>query len=202
MDSFWVAVRVPVISRFTNGPGIQQHQVGFHVLFYGATIRQADHAGRQPRYFMHRDFQSKNIHFLDGKVRIIDFQTATCGLVQYDLASLLKDPYAPLEPDERQELLGFYLKELSETWNRPLDVEPFTTMFHRAGLQRTMQALGAFAFLSMRKGKKKFEAYIPSGIANLREALGKFSEYPALADLTAHAALVIGQGRLPKPAAR
>jgi len=156
----------------------------------------------EPRYFMHRDFQSKNIHFLDGKVRIIDFQTATRGLLQYDLASLLKDPYAPLEPDERQELLRFYLQELSGVWNMHHDAEAFTAMFHRAGLQRTMQALGAFAFLSMRKGKKEFEAYIPAGIANLREALGKFPEYPALADLTAQAALVIGLSCLPEPAAR
>ena len=49
---------------------------------------------------------------------------------------------------------------------------------------------------------KEFEAYIPAGIANLREALGKFPEYPALADLTAQAALVIGLSCLPEPAAR
>jgi hypothetical protein len=142
----------------------------------------------EPRYFMHRDFQSKNIHFKDGRVRIIDFATATCGLLQYDLASLLKDAYAPLEPDERQELLGFYLQELAGRWGLAPDPAAFTAMFHRAGLQRTMQALGAFAFLSMRKGKPEFAQYIPAGVAALQEALALFPEYPVLGNLAAQAA--------------
>jgi N-acetylmuramate 1-kinase len=155
--------------------------------------RLATTVAGEPRCFMHRDFQSKNIHFKDGRVRIIDFQTATCGLMQYDLASLLKDAYAPLAPAVRKELLVFYLQELAEKWGRKLDPAAFTSMFHRAGLQRTMQALGAFAFLSMRKGKKDFEAYIPAGIANLREALALFPEYPVLAGLTAKAVLHLRQ---------
>jgi len=149
--------------------------------------RLAQAVAAEPRYFMHRDFQSKNIHFKDGHVRIIDFQTATCGLLQYDLASLLKDAYAPLEPAERQELLGFYMQELAGRWGCELDQATFAAMFHRAGLQRTMQALGAFAFLSMRKGKPEFAQYIPAGLATLREALALFPEYPALSDLVAKA---------------
>jgi len=145
----------------------------------------------EPRYFMHRDFQSKNIHFKDGRVRIIDFQTATCGLLQYDLASLLKDAYAPLSPAERQELIGLYLQELADTWGLALDAHDFTATFHRAGLQRTMQALGAFAFLSMRKGRTGFVQYIPAGLATLQEALKLLPEYPALEDLAARAALRI-----------
>lgn len=141
----------------------------------------------EPRYFMHRDFQSKNIHFKDGRVRIIDFATATCGLLQYDLASLLKDAYAPLEPDERQDLLGFYMHELAGRWGLALDPAAFTSMFHRAGLQRTMQALGAFAFLSMRKGKPGFARHIPAGLAVLQDTLALFPEYPVLGDLAAEA---------------
>ena len=151
----------------------------------------ADAIAAEPRYFMHRDFQSKNIHFKDGHVRIIDFQTATCGLLQYDVASLLKDAYAPLEPAERQELVCFYVQELAGTWGLALDADAFISMFHRAGLQRTMQALGAFAFLSMRKGKTEFKQYIPAGLATLCEALAQFPEYPALGDLSALAALRI-----------
>jgi aminoglycoside/choline kinase family phosphotransferase len=151
----------------------------------------AEAVAAEPRYFMHRDFQSKNIHFKDGRVRIIDFQTATCGLLQYDLASLLKDAYAPLSPAERQELLGFYVRELADAWGLVLDADAFTSMFHRAGLQRTMQALGAFAFLSMRKGKSEFVQYIPAGLATLRQALALFPEYSALGELAATAGLRI-----------
>jgi N-acetylmuramate 1-kinase len=149
--------------------------------------RLAGAVAAEPRYFMHRDFQSKNIHFKDGRVRIIDFQTATCGLLQYDLASLLKDAYAPLQPAERQELLGFYMQELAGRSGLVLDPAAFTSMFHRAGLQRSMQALGAFAFLSMRKGKPEFARYIPAGLAMLNETLGLFPEYPVLGGLAAQA---------------
>lgn len=142
----------------------------------------------EPRWFMHRDFQSKNIHFKDGRVRIIDFQTATRGLVQYDLASLLKDPYAALAPAERRELLGFYLHELSAVWNRQVEPEAFTAMFHRAGLQRTMQALGAFSFLSMGKGKKEFAEHIPAAIGSLCQSLELSGDYPALQELAGRAA--------------
>jgi aminoglycoside/choline kinase family phosphotransferase len=60
--------------------------------------------------------------------------------------------------------------------------------FHRAGLQRNMQALGAFAFLSMHKGKHEFRDHIPAGIAALSQALAGFPEYPALAAVVAQAA--------------
>ncbi len=148
---------------------------------------------REPRYFMHRDFQSRNIHFKDGRVRIIDFQTATRGLLQYDLASVLKDPYAPLSEAERGGLLEFYIRELADTWDVRVDPDCFAAMFHRAGLQRTMQALGAYAYLSMQKGKKEFEAYMPGGLANLTAALGMFPEYPELKSIAEKAAAQLGQ---------
>ena len=76
----------------------------FHVL--------AETLSREPRYFMHRDFQSQNIYVKDGAVRYIDFQTATKGLLQYDAVSLLKDAYVVLEDRQREELLDFYLDML------------------------------------------------------------------------------------------
>jgi len=150
---------------------------------------------REPRYFMHRDFQSKNIYFKQDRVRIIDFQTATRGLLQYDLASLLKDAYFVLDSAERDELLGFYLDELAATWKVTPDREHFIAAFHRAGLQRNMQALGAFAFLSTHKGKHEFKEYIPAGMAFLREALAGFPEYPALADIVEQAARALEKKR-------
>jgi hypothetical protein len=134
----------------------------------------------EPRYFMHRDFQSQNIYFKEGQVRIIDFQTATRGLLHYDAASLLKDAYYVLEEIDRVSLLEFYLEILVNEWGLELNRERFVRTFHCTGLQRNMQALGAFAFLTMDKGKKAFAAHIPNGLFYLTDALKQFPEFPLL----------------------
>jgi hypothetical protein len=134
----------------------------------------------ESRYFMHRDFQSQNIYFKDGKPRFIDFQTATKGLLQYDAVSLLKDAYFKLEENLRAELLDFYLETLQSKWGMDIDRENFIRTFHRTGLQRNMQALGAFGYLSMDKGKIAFAAYIPNALFYLSDVLKQFSEFPLL----------------------
>jgi aminoglycoside/choline kinase family phosphotransferase len=42
---------------------------------------------------VHRDFQSQNIIARSGHAYLIDFQGMRPGLAEYDLASLLFDPY-------------------------------------------------------------------------------------------------------------
>ena len=63
---------------------------------------------RFPRCFVHRDFQSQNIVIKDGAACFIDFQGMRPGLPQYDLASLLYDPYVCLPASERADLLEHY----------------------------------------------------------------------------------------------
>ena len=150
----------------------------------------------EPRYFMHRDFQSQNIYFKNSQPRFIDFQTATKGLLQYDAVSLLKDAYFKLEENLRDELLDFYLKTLKSDWDMDMDRENFVRIFHRAGLQRNMQALGAFSYLSMDKGKIAFAAHIPSALSYLRDALKQFPEFPLLKELLDQAKIKI-QGTKP-----
>ena len=132
---------------------------------------------KEPNYFMHRDFQSQNIFFKEGRVRIVDFQTATRGPLQYDTVALLKDAYYMLEDHERDVLLNFYIDVLINTWGVSINRERFIEIFHLMGLQRNMQALGAFAFLSMDKGKPEFIQYIPAAVSYLKKALTMFPEF-------------------------
>ncbi len=125
----------------------------------------------EPRYFMHRDFQSQNIYIKDGRVRIIDFQTAKKGICFYDVASVLKDSYFRLYPDERQRLLNHYLNLFLHAQGMSFNSGDFLEIFHLTGLQRNMQALGAFAYLATAKGKKSFLQHIPLTISYLEEAL-------------------------------
>ncbi len=65
------------------------------------------------RFFLYRDFQSRNIMVLADGFGFIDFQGGRLGPPQYDLASLLIDPYAGLSRTVQEKLLTCYLQELS-----------------------------------------------------------------------------------------
>ena len=97
--------------------------------------------------------------------------------------SLLKDAYVVLEDRQREELLDFYLDMLMGVWGLALEREAFVRTFHLTGLQRNMQALGAFAYLSMDKGKTAFAAHIPAALSYLAAALREMTEFPCWAGL-------------------
>ncbi|MFH0813448.1 MAG: phosphotransferase [Pseudomonadota bacterium] len=143
----------------------------------------AEKVAEEPLYFMHRDFQSQNTMLHKGEIRILDFQGGRKGLLQYDLASLLKDAYIVLSERTQKNLIAFYLEKVSEQGIMINDFEQFYETFVLAGLQRNMQALGAFSYLSLVKGKLWFQQYIPAGAHHLHTALQKRSDFPFLSAL-------------------
>ena len=124
-----------------------------------------------PRVLVHRDFQSQNILVREGAAWLIDFQGMRPGLPQYDLASLLYDPYVTLEDSERQALLSTY-KHLARRAGAGVDAD-FDAVFYRCALQRLMQALGAYGFLGIQKGRSDFLAHIPAARRSLREVAAR-----------------------------
>ena len=140
----------------------------------------ANEALSQPQILIHRDFQSQNIMIKDGNVRIVDFQGARQGPLAYDLMSLLKDAYVDIPKDLRKELEVYYYEKLQGTGVNKLIFprEQFRKYTVIAGLQRNMQALGAFAFLSFFKGKKRYLDFIPGGVENLIEGIEELESLP------------------------
>jgi len=124
-----------------------------------------------PRVLVHRDFQSQNIMILGGSAWLIDFQGMRPGLAQYDIASLLLDPYVSLAPAERAEMLGFY-ERLARRSGQDLG-EDFEEVFYWCALQRLMQALGAYGFLGLNKGRSSFLEHIPAARRLLRETAAR-----------------------------
>ncbi len=122
---------------------------------------------------VHRDFQSRNIMIAKGWIpRVIDYQGARIGPPAYDVASILWDPYYRLDDEVRKRLLEYYMRQV----NLPLS---HTILPCR--LQRHMQALGAYGYLSMIKGKNYFLKYIPEALRLLKEESGLTKdEYPEL----------------------
>lgn len=129
-------------------------------------------------FLMHRDFQSQNIYIKDDKVKIIDFQSARIGPLTYDLVSLLRDPYVRVTPDEEKRLSEYYFGLLKEKHIRIRKSE-FNELYWFTGVQRNMQALGAYANLSLNKGRKQFRQYIPRGLQLLQAGFKK-SNYQGL----------------------
>jgi aminoglycoside/choline kinase family phosphotransferase len=127
----------------------------------------AKKATAQQRVLMHRDFQSQNIMIDNGNIAFIDFQGARNGSIYYDVASLLWDPYMMLPVET--------IKQLFTLWhsaNQLLKNTPFETAWENfliASMQRIMQALGAYCFLSKKKGIESFAQYIEPGAKRLEE---------------------------------
>ncbi len=53
-------------------------------------------SGAKPAFFLHRDFQSRNIMISGERIGIVDWQAGRLGPIAYDVASLLIDPYSDL----------------------------------------------------------------------------------------------------------
>lgn len=138
----------------------------------------AEESLKQPQLLIHRDFQSQNILFKEDLVRIVDFQGARVGHIAYDLMSLLKDPYVALSEELRSSLIDFYFSEISKTImfeKRPFTRQEFAYFATIASLQRNMQALGAYAYLGLEKGKIEYLQYIPQGLEYLKSGLVELS---------------------------
>jgi aminoglycoside/choline kinase family phosphotransferase len=125
----------------------------------------AERLAKQPRVLVHRDFQSQNLLVRNGQAYLIDFQGMRPGLAQYDLASLLYDPYVDLTAAERDELLEHYCG------GKPSG--DFLETLTLCAMQRLMQALGAYGFLGLVKEHKHFLQYIPKALESLREIVAE-----------------------------
>lgn len=130
---------------------------------------------KEPRCLVHRDFQSQNVMLKDGEAWLVDYQGLRPGLAEYDLASLLFDPYVNLADAERDELLAWYYR------HRGLEMNACLERLHLCAAQRLMQALGAYANLSRNMGKPHFRQHIPAAVANLSKVCER---EPSLAPLT------------------
>jgi aminoglycoside/choline kinase family phosphotransferase len=120
------------------------------------------HLASLPRGLVHRDFQSQNVLIREGSAWLIDYQGVRPGLAEYDLASLLLDPYVSLSDEERDELLNWYAAHTGR------DLTAMRETYLLCAAQRLMQALGAYANLSRNLNKPHFEQHIPVAVDRLK----------------------------------
>ncbi len=120
----------------------------------------------------------------DQKIYFIDFQGARLGPVQYDLASLLIDPYVDLPQAVQTQLLAYAVEKMHGQM-KP-DAGSFKRCYRFCCLTRNLQILAAFGHLTRTKAKAHFEKYIPAAVRTLRHNLKHYADnkLPLLCTLT------------------
>lgn len=123
-------------------------------------IEMAESLGKVHKHLVHRDFQSQNLLIKGEKVYMIDFQGLRRGRQEYDLASLIFDPYMNHSEEERETLM--------DLWEEISDERPEQSLFHQCAAQRLMQALGAYGNLVENQGNEWYRQHIPPAIQSLQ----------------------------------
>lgn len=121
------------------------------------------------RYFMYRDFQSRNIMVRGSQLTFIDYQSGRLGPPDYDAVSFLYQARINLNQELRDELYEHYLGRFevyseASTQRRREYLPWFVSL-------RALQTLGAYGELGLGQGKTHFVQSIPQALDNLVSAL-------------------------------
>lgn len=132
-----------------------------HLGLDGSSLRDNDdlvtlrrNLGASHRNLVHRDFQSQNIILHGEKSWLIDFQGLRLGRQEYDLGSLLYDPYLDHSEEEQEQIL--------DLWEDISEERPVPELLRDCAIQRLMQALGAYANILHGRRDEWYAQHIPS----------------------------------------
>ena len=130
------------------------------------------------KYFMFRDFQSRNIMVTSpispsrgaqGEViHFIDYQGGMKGAPQYDVASMLWQARANLNDDWKERLLNDYITALENLINKKVSRSTFKSQYNGYVMIRLLQVLGAYGFRGLFERKAHFLTSIPLALTNLK----------------------------------
>jgi aminoglycoside/choline kinase family phosphotransferase len=127
------------------------------------------------KYFMFRDFQSRNIMVRDGQIYYIDYQGGMKGALQYDVASMLWQARAELPEEWKNSLLDYYIDHAEEKLDTKIDRSRFVSQYNGYVLIRLLQVLGAYGFRGLFERKAHFLTSIPLALKNLKSFLSNKS---------------------------
>jgi len=136
----------------------------------------------QQQVFMHRDFHSRNLMFLDqGNPGVLDFQDAVYGPISYDLASLLRDAYIQWDEEIVLDWVVRYWQSAKQV-GLPVnpDIDAFYRDFEFMALQRHLKILGIFCRLNYRDGKSNYMGDLPTVLDYVRKTANRYTELKPL----------------------
>lgn len=136
----------------------------------------------QQQVFMHRDFHSRNLMFLDQfNPGVLDFQDAVYGPVTYDLASLLRDAYVQWDEEIVLDWVVRYWQSAKQA-GLPVnpDIDAFYRDFEFMAMQRHLKILGIFCRLNYRDNKAHYMGDLPTVLDYVRKTANRYTELKPL----------------------
>ena len=136
----------------------------------------------QQQVFMHRDFHSRNLMFVDQfNPGVLDFQDAVYGPVTYDLASLLRDAYVQWDEEIVLDWVVRYWQSAKQA-GLPVnpDIDAFYRDFEFMAMQRHLKILGIFCRLNYRDNKAHYMGDLPTVLDYVRKTANRYTELKPL----------------------
>jgi len=137
----------------------------------------------EPKFIAHRDYHSRNLMIKLDRMRVIDFQDARMGAMQYDLVSLLRDSYVSIPDQMAQALIEDYLAKGRDFLPKGFSREHFDYIYELQTIQRCFKACGSFASFYNQRKDTRYLKYISHTLRRVLKSLGEFSEYKMFSDV-------------------
>jgi N-acetylmuramate 1-kinase len=138
---------------------------------------------REPKRIAHRDYHSRNLMIKLDEMRVIDFQDARMGPIQYDLVSLLKDSYVEMNENTVNQLMQYYLERAKSHLPNGFSKENFMHIYDLQSIQRCFKACGSFASFFHQRKDRRYLKYLPPTLKRVLKSLTSFPEYKILSDV-------------------
>jgi N-acetylmuramate 1-kinase len=131
--------------------------------------RLTDRLVALPQGFVHRDYQSRNLMWVEAKrLMVIDFQDALLGPAAYDLVALLCDSYVALPQPLQEAMLGRYA---ARSGLDARSTEQLALGFWQIAIQRKLKDAGRFVFIDRKRGNPDFLRSYPQSMRYVGRAL-------------------------------
>ena len=130
----------------------------------------------------HRDYHSRNLMIKLGEIKVIDYQDARLGPLQYDLVSLIHDSYVNLSPKNKLHLINFYKNKIKGLYAN-FHSDEFDQIFKIQTIQRCFKACGSFASFYCTRNDTRYLKYIEKTIQIVSEELTELNEYNSMLKL-------------------
>lgn len=164
--------RTHLLEKFVGASLTEKESKALDDCFLKISIR----LDKAPKRISHRDYHSRNLMIKLGQMRVIDFQDARMGPIQYDLVSLVHDSYVNLNSSLRNKIIDYYF-EKSKSLGHSLEKDSFDELFQVQMIQRCFKACGSFSSFYNTRSDTRYLKYISSTLNKVNNVLANFPEY-------------------------